>query len=189
MKPQSQTMPAQLTYEDYCLIPDDGQRHEIIDGAHHVSPAPFTRHQSILLKLASKLYAFVEQHAVGSIWLAPVDVVFSDQTVVQPDLLFISNDRKHFLTEKNVQGAPDLVIEILSNSTRRYDEITKRKVYERFGVAEYWIVDPELEAMKVYRRENNAYGPSVLLDIDHEDLLQTPLLPGFQLTLTELFST
>src|SRR5215208_93382 len=111
-----------LTYEDYVLLPEDGQRHEILEGAHYVTPAPTTRHQVLSSRLHSLLGPWVLERDLGVLLAAPVDVLLSELDVAQPDLLFISNERAGILTAKNVQGSPDLVIEILSESTRRRDE-------------------------------------------------------------------
>ena len=177
-----------LTYDDYCLIPDDGKRHEIIDGIHYVSPAPFVPHQRIARRIIASMNDFIETHQLGEVFFAPVDVVFSAFDVVQPDILFISNERASLLTEKNMQGAPDLVIEVLSSSTRRYDEVTKRKLYEQFGVKEYWIVDRELETVKIYRLEEETFLTPALLNRENDDALSTELLPGWRLELSHVFS-
>ncbi|HEX5714577.1 MAG TPA: Uma2 family endonuclease [Thermoanaerobaculia bacterium] len=142
-----------LTYEDYVLIPDDGKRHEILDGEHYVTAAPYPRHQAILGELH-----FLRQNRLGRVFLAPVDVLLSRHHIVQPDLLFISNERLTVLTEKNVQGAPDLVVEILSDSTRRIDEGLKLERYELLEVREYWTVDPSRNVVRVYRRWAIASG-------------------------------
>ena len=187
MNPAASTQSVKLTYDDYCLIPEDGKRHEIIDGGHYVSPAPFFRHQQILLNLSAKLYEHVKERRIGTVAFAPVDIILSDINVVQPDLLYISSARSAIITKKNVQGAPDLLVEILSQSNRRHDEIVKRKLYERFGVLEYWIVDPELETVKVYRLQDGSYGEPLILSLKNNDELESPLLPGFRCGLDMVF--
>src|SRR6185295_8477581 len=141
-----------LTYDDYARLPADRRRHEVIDGEHYVTPAPFTPHQRLVVKLVLRLAGFVEEHGLGEVLTAPHDVVLSIHDIVQPDLLFISNERAGILTEKNTQGAPDLVVEILSESTRRLDEEIKLDLYDRHGVLEYWMVNPLRKAIRVYRR-------------------------------------
>ncbi|HEY0556552.1 MAG TPA: Uma2 family endonuclease, partial [Thermoanaerobaculia bacterium] len=131
-----------LTYRDYVLIPEDGKRHEIIDGEHYVSPAPFVPHQDLLVELTLRLAGFVKAHRLGRLLVAPTDVLLSLHDIVQPDLLFVSNERAAIVELKNIQGAPDLVIEILSRSTSRLDKGPKLQAYDRTGVAEYWIFDP-----------------------------------------------
>lgn len=175
------------TYEDYLLFPDDGNRHELIDGEHVMTPAPTTRHQRISARLLTVLENFLRQTRLGVVFAAPCDVVLSDVDVVEPDLLVISTSRRGIITEKNIQGAPDLVVEILSDSTRKTDEIIKRKLYEQYDVKEYWILDPDLETVKIYRKDNTTFGLPIHLTREQHDHLSTPLFPGFQVSLTELF--
>jgi Uma2 family endonuclease len=178
---------SQLTYEDYLLFPDDGKRHEIIEGDHYVTPAPRTKHQRISANLTVALASFVKRRGMGLVLAAPSDVILSDDNVVQPDLLFVSTARAGIVTEDNIRGAPDLVVEIISETTRKKDEVTKRKLYERFGVQEYWVVDPELETVKIFRRTQEGYGRAVELSKESNDILTTELLAGFDLALTEIF--
>ena len=176
-----------LTYEDYVLFPEDGQRHEIIDGEHYVSPAPSTKHQRTSMRLSSRLHVFAEEHRLGEVFPAPTDVLLSRYDIVQPDILFLSKERSEILTEKNIQGAPDLVVEILSDRTRRLDEGLKHGRYELFGVREYWIVDPMADQVHVYRAEGEGFKKTAELSAEAEDILTTPLLPGFEIPLGDLF--
>jgi Uma2 family endonuclease len=118
---------------------------------------------------------------------APTDVVLSEIDIVQPDLLFVSRARTSIITEKNIQGAPDLVVEILSESTRRTDEIIKRKLYEHHGVHEYWIIDPEVETIKIYRTTGQGFQQSIELTVEAHDRLTSPLFPEWELPLQDLF--
>ncbi len=118
---------------------------------------------------------------------APCDVILSDEDVVQPDVLFVSEAKAGIVTEDNLKGAPDLVVEILSDATRKKDEVTKRKLYEHFDVQEYWIVDPELQSVKVFRLSDHRYVRTAELSAETHDTLTTPLLPDFRLPLIELF--
>jgi Uma2 family endonuclease len=176
-----------LTYEDYLTFPDDGRRHELIDGEHFVTPAPIPRHQLAVTELVLALGNWVEEDGTGLVLPSPIDVVFDDTTVVQPDLLWISEERRSIVTETNVQGAPDLVVEVLSPTTRRTDEIIKRKLYGRFGVREYWIVDPELETIKLWRPDGERFVRAAELSLEDDAVLTSPLLPGFALPLRRLF--
>ena len=176
-----------LTYEDYVLIPDDGQRHEIIDGEHYVSPAPFVPHQDLLVELTVRLGSFVKAHRLGRLLVAPTDVLLSVHDIVQPDLLFVSNERAAIVGLKNLQGAPDLVIEILSPRTRRLDEGAKLQAYERFGVREYWMFDPSRQGVRPWERTDEGFRPKPFLSAAAGDVLATSLLPGFELPLAELF--
>jgi Uma2 family endonuclease len=178
-----------FTYDDFVLFPDDGKRHEIIDGEHYVTPSPNTKHQVVVGNLYMALGSYLKIQSVGAVFLAPFDVVFSNLDVVEPDLLYISRARRSVLTDKHVRGAPDLVVEILSPGTRKTDEITKRKLYERSGVQEYWIVDLVRDTMKTYRRTEGVFARATELLAEHNDALTPPLFPGFSVTLTEIFAS
>ena len=132
-----------LTYEDYVHFPDDGLRHEIIDGDHYVSPAPVPRHQRVVLRIAAQLLAQVEDAGRGDVLIGPTDLLLSTTDIVQPDVLVVLPGAAGSVGEKNVQGAPTLVVEVLSPSTGGRDRRLKRRLYERSGVQEYWIVDPD----------------------------------------------
>jgi Uma2 family endonuclease len=182
------TPSVKLTYEDFLNFPDDGRRHEIIDGEHYVTPSPVTKHQAVALNLTMALGSYLRQRPIGVVFFAPLDVVFSDFDVVEPDLLYISRARVGVLTDRHVRGAPDLVVEILSPGTRKTDETTKRRLYERFDVNEYWVVDPELDAIKIYRRVEGAFARVAELRTETGDTLTTPLLPDFSASLADLFA-
>ncbi len=182
---------SRLTYQDYRLLPDDGNRHEIIDGVLYthkfMSPSPAIQHQRTLRNLTIHLTRFVSEHSLGEVLFAPFDIYLSDENVVQPDLFFIASNRKNIITNHFIKGAPDLVIEILSPGNRRHDEIIKRKLYERYGVQEYWIVDPELETVKTYQLQHVSYSRPVLLSKENEDLVESPLFPDLCLYLDLVF--
>ena len=139
----------QLTYHDYRLLPDDGKRYEVIEGDLYMTPAPVTRHQIIVGRLIHCLLSYLETHPVGTVLSAPCDVVLSDSDIVQPDVLYVRNDSAAHVTEHNVQGPPDVVVEILSPGTAARDRDLKRKRYERFGVQEYWLVDPDHNTLEI----------------------------------------
>lgn len=188
MKPDT-TSSVKFTYDDFVNFPDDGKRHEIIDGEHYVTPSPNTKHQTVSFNLSGMLWTYLKQHPIGQVFAAPFDVVFSHLDVVEPDLLYISRDRRQALTDKHLRGTPDFVVEILSPGTRRTDEITKRKLYERFGVQEYLVVDPKLDAIKTYHRVANRFTKVAELAAEREDVLTTPILPGWSAPLVEIFAS
>jgi Uma2 family endonuclease len=178
-----------LTWEDYLAIPPDGRRHELIDGEHYVSPAPNLRHQTIVANLHFALAEVVRRSGLGWLWPAPVDVKLSQADVVQPDLVFLTQEHGKRRAGTHLEGPPDLAVEVLSPSSRREDEVFKRHLYDRAGVAEYWIVDPELETVKVYRRSaGSGFERAVELSAERGERLETPLLPGLSLPLAELFA-
>ena len=173
-----------LTYEDYCLLPNNGKRYEIIDGELFVTPSPLTRHQKVLANLLYYLTDFVKKNDLGEVFPAPLDVVFSQYDVVEPDILYVSKVRASVMTEKNIQGAPDLVVEVLSESTFKIDRTTKLKLYARYGVGEYWVVDPETCSVEIYRLTPGGY--ELAAQLDSSQALSSPLFPGFALPLSKL---
>jgi Uma2 family endonuclease len=179
-----------LTYDDFVQFPDDGLRHELIDGEHYVTASPSTKHQHISINLTVLIGSWLERNPVGELFHAPFDVVFSQFDVVEPDLLYLSNARAaDALTPLHVRGVPELVIEIGSPSTRKRDETIKRRLYERAGVSEYWVVDPEIDAVRVYRREGDTFARVVELLADAGDFLTTPFLPGLDFPISRIFKS
>ena len=178
-----------LTYEDFLQFPDDGRRHELIDGEHYVTPSRNTRHQRISGRLYLLIGNWLQEHPVGQLFYAPFDVVFSNIDVVEPDLLYMSNERAaEVLTEEHVRGVPELVIEIASPGTRRRDETLKRRLYERSGVTEYWVVDPDVDVVRAYRRSGEGFARPVELSAEAGDVLTTALLPGLEIPLARVFA-
>jgi Uma2 family endonuclease len=176
-----------LTYQDFERFPDDGQRHEILDGVHVVSPSPTPEHQFFLTDLAEILNRFVRERRLGRVSVAPLDVLLSQHDIVEPDLLFVSTERLGIVGPKNLGGAPDLVAEVLSPGTRRRDLGEKRARYEQLGVQEYWVFDLDAATTQVYRREGTGFLPPIFLAAGRNDLLTTPLLPGLEISLREVF--
>ena len=173
------------TYQDYCATPDD-ERYELLDGNLMMVPAPNRKHQRVLVTLTRKLDDFTGEHGLGTVYVAPFDVVLSDTDVVQPDVLFISRAREHTVTDDNVRGAPDLVIEILSPSTADRDLGYKHDLYGRHGVLEYWIVDPVAETIAVHRQGDGRLEAAETLG--RGDTLRTALLEGLELRLDDVFA-
>jgi len=175
-----------LTYGD---LPDwelDGLRHELIGGEHIAEPSPIPRHQIVSMHLSRLVGGWIQENQLGCLLAGPVDVVFAPTDVVVPDLVFVARDRLDIIGEKYIDAAPDLLVEILSPSTRRRDEITKRHLYEQNGVREYWVVDPELEAIKVYRLAGETYRREAELTVETGDRLSSPLFPGLEIPLAEI---
>ena len=142
-----------LTYDDYAAMDtDDLQRHEIMDGVHVVSPSPTVRHQRILMRLYRLLVGVVEDTGRGEVFIAPLDVELTQVDVVQPDLMVVLNLNADLIIPSRIKGAADLVAEILSPSNKAHDSARKRAAYERAGVREYWMVDPESQEVQVLQR-------------------------------------
>lgn len=172
------------TYEDYLKTPE-GERYELIEGELLMTPSPVTRHQRISGKLELELRKFVTENNLGEVFDAPYDVYLDNENVVQPDILFISKERLNIIGEKNIQGAPDLVIEIISENTAYRDLVKKKKLYARFGVEEYWIVIPGEESIEIYILKNNIYNHYKTCSKD--DTLESPCFKDLKIDLKRIF--
>jgi len=177
-----------LTYDDFLRFPDDGQRHELIGGDHYMTPSPNRRHQQLVGRLHVAVAVHLADHPEhGEVYLSPFDVVFSRWDVVEPDLIFVAGDQLAILTEKNIVGAPALVVEVASVSTRRRDQQLKRQLFEAQGVREYWMVDPDGDTVTVDRLDDTgSFTRGGVLGADA--VLTTPLLPGWSMPLQQLFA-
>lgn len=177
-----------LTYRDFVHFPDDGRRHELIDGKHYVTPSPAIRHERLYLRLTKALMDYVEVHPIGELFGSRTDCVMSLFDVVVPDLLLITNDQAGIITKKNLRGAPALVVEINSPGTRRRDRRHKRDLYARAGVREYWVIDPDANTVTVFRRTPEGGFPiASTFHAVEGDMLTSPLLPTFELDLSRYF--
>ena len=170
-----------FTYEHYCCFPDDGNRHEIIDGDHFMNLAPSLNHQTILSRIGFQLYSQIELNELGWVFYAPVDVQLTPYDVVQPDLVLVLKDREKVLTESRIQGSPSLVIEILSPGTAQNDRTLKKQLYLKTGVPEYWIVDPKTKSIEQYVIEDDEYvlqpaSETVVLNIIESVSIDTKLV-------------
>lgn len=178
-----------LTYDDYVLFPDDGKRHELIDGEHYVTAAAVPRHQIIVTNLTGMIWSYLQLHRLGTVFGVAPDVILSRHDVVLPDLLYISRERREALDEfAGLRGAaPNLVVEVASPSTRKRDVTVKKALYERAGIDEYWIVDPDVDTVTVFRRQGLRFGKGILLSHERGDVLTTALLGGLELPLSTIF--
>lgn len=149
-----------------------------------MTPSPQTPHQRAVMRLSVRLRQFVDSHRLGEVFGAHFDVLFSEFDVVEPDILYISNARAGVLTNKNVQGAPDLAVEVLSEGTEKRDRTIKLKLYSKFGVEEYWTIDPNGPSAGIYRRGGE--GLALVAKLSAEDDLASPMFPGFSVPLHEL---
>lgn len=182
------TSGVQLTYDDLLRLPDDRLRHELIEGTHYVTASPNTRHQHVLGEIYFALRSHLERHPGGSLFLAPVDVVLSARDVVVPDMVYLSAERAaDVLTHQVIRGMPDLIVEILSPGTRRRDRTVKQALYDREGVTEYWLVDPQRDRIRVFRRADEGLVLAADLSTEANDTLTTPLLPGLSVPLSRVF--
>lgn len=139
------------TYDEFARLPNDGNRYEIIAGDLYVTPAPTLIHQRIVTRLVVTLDSFVREYSLGELFVGPVDVLFAEGDYLAPDMVFVRADRSEILHERGVEGAPDLVIEVVSPSTAGRDRTLKRERYAAYGVAEYWVVDANTRRVEIYR--------------------------------------
>ena len=175
------------TYEDYLNIPGD-DRYELINGEFILVSAPNRAHQIASVKLVSRLDPFVESRELGWVFHAPFEVVLTDPegiNIIQPDIIFVSKERERIITRVNIQGAPDLLVEILSPSTGRRDRTTKRDLYARHGVGEYWVADPDAQTITVMLLKDGEY--QTVGDYGIDDTLASPTLEGFSVRLDRVF--
>ncbi len=175
-----------LTYNDYLTLPEE-KRYELMEGELFMVPAPDFYHQIVSGNIVFPLREFVKKGNLGIVVAAPVDVILFPEDVLQPDILFISRERRHIITEKNVSGAPDLVIEILSPSTQERDKLVKRDIYSKYGVQEYWIIDPVGKNIEVMTLGSEGYKLHAIFLND--EVLTSPLIQGFSLSLKEVFAS
>lgn len=176
---------AKFTYQGYLHMSED-KRYEIIEGEFFMVPSPNEHHQRISRELEYALLGYVKKNKSGFVYYAPFDVVFSDEDVVQPDIVYVSKERKNIITKNNIQGAPDLIVEILSPKIEYRDREIKRKLYFKYGVKEYWIADPVKQTIEVLSLTKNGYKTENVYPMDA--ILYSPLLKGLEIDLNFVFS-
>ncbi len=177
-----------LTYDDLVRMPEDGLRHELIDGEHYVTPRPRPRHQRVVSNLHHALENHVRAHDFGWIFTEP-GLVMDTLNAVSPDLIFLTNEQVGQMDmDADISAAPALAIEVSSPSSWRYDQTIKLAFYEAIGVAEYWFIDVMPSTVSIYRRMATGQpfaGPTVLRD--QGTAVTSPILPGLQLRLSDIF--
>ena len=173
-----------FTYADYLNAPDDA-RYELLNGELIMVPAPDVWHQSTSFNLSVDLGMLMRRLKMGRVFAAPIDVYFTDTDVVQPDLVFISNERDHIITDANIRGAPDRVIEILSPSTAERDRIFKRALYARHGVKEYWMANTRRKTIEQLLLEADEFRLAGVFGMG--DTLVSPTLNGYALNVSDVF--
>lgn len=182
----TQPKSAGLTYEDLQRFPDDNLRRELIDGELIVTPAPGGRHQDAVTEMLIALGLYAREHG-GKAQPAPRDVFFEDTSVVEPDVLYVSPENLQRSEERFVRGAPDIVVEVSSPSTRRLEIVRKLELYERFGVPEYWYVDLEADRIEIHHLEEGAYGHPRLLG--RGETLTSPVVPGLEIPVDDVLGS
>ena len=176
-----------LTYDDYCALPNDRNRYEILDGELSVTPAPATKHQIALGNLYRILSIHVVANRIGRLLLAPTDLILAATTVVQPDLIFIASDRSQVVTLRGVEGAPTLVVEILSPTTQTNDRQMKAQLYAKYAVPHYWIIDPDKETLQAYALAGTQYN-LVSQAQSGDPFTTTAVFPGLSFQISDLWA-
>lgn len=172
------------TYEDYCRLPE-GSPYQLIGGELVMTPSPTPYHQMVSMKLELKMAGYVLEKGLGIVLDAPVDVYLEETETYQPDIIYISNERLSIIEEKRINGAPDLVVEILSPGTGYYDLRTKYKVYEKSGVREYWIVDPHSKSVQVFCLKGGKYALDQ--EVEQQGEVQSRVIAGFAVQVESIF--
>lgn len=172
-----------LDYSDYTCIPPDGKRYEILEGELYVTPAPSPLHQRASKRFQRQLEAYFEGRGLGEVFNAPIDVILTLQDVVQPDLVVVADPAQ--ISGRGIEGAPTLLVEVLSPSTRNYDRTVKSRRYASLGVLHYWVLDPEAARLECYRAEAGSYV--LLAQVEGKGSLSHPDFPGLTVSLAELW--
>lgn len=175
------------TYAEFARLPDDGKRYEVIAGELYVTPAPGSIHQIVHARFFTELRVFAtNQHKLGEVLSAPLDVLFAEGDYLQPDILFVRAEHRAFQTRRGIEGPPDLVVEVLSPTSALRDRSLKRERYALYGVPEYWVIDADRKRVEVYRLQEDADRPEVV-----EDTLRWTPVPGgpvLELNVAELLA-
>ena len=174
-----------LTYEDYVLLPNDGKRYEILEGEISVTLACSPKHQTASGILLIVLASYIKERKLGKLFHAPIDLILEPTSILQPDLLFVSSAHQRIITERAIEGVPDLVIEIVSPTTTRTDRITKAQIYARHRVPSYWIVDPEKQNIEIYLLEEAVYRLAATLE--GKNPMPAPPFEELQIAAADLF--
>jgi Uma2 family endonuclease len=181
----AETLAPPHTLAEYLTMPEGPPYYEFINGVAHFMPSPSMLHQECLLNLALEMKMYVRQHKLGRVFISPLDVYLSDEEYYQPDMLYVSNERKHILQER-IHGAPDLVVEVLSPSNGYKDLTHKKRMYEEFGVREYWILDPLEKAVEVLFNTENGF--QISSKAYSKGSVQSQILSGFAVDVEQLFA-
>ncbi len=182
----SERVAVHYTYDDYLNFPDDGKRYQIIHGELLVTPSPNSGHQHCLVVLIAVLHAYVTRHQLGTVFVAPFDVVLKKDSVVQPDVLYVARAHASRIKATHIEGAPDLVIEVLSPRTATLDRTKKRDLYAENRVTHYWILDPRKKTLEELRLSRGEYKLEAKLEGDAT--FKPRLFPGLEIRLAEVFA-
>lgn len=174
-----------LTHADYVLLPDDGRRWELLEGDFHVSPAPTSWHQAVVAELVFQFMSAFRTSGAARVLPSPIDVMLDDTNTVQPDVVVVRHERRHLISKRGVVGAPDLVVEVISPDYASKDAVLKRHLYARFGVPEYWLVDPEERTVSLLTLRDGKYVETTSLRAS--GVTESGVFPALKVPLDQLF--
>jgi Uma2 family endonuclease len=174
-----------MTVHDYTRLPEGPPHYQLVQGRFHMSPAPNRFHQQIVGQIYRTIANFLETHPLGTVYISPIDVYLTDIDVYQPDIAYVSKARAAILSDRGIEGAPDLLVEVLSPGTDALDKGTKRDIYARTGVKELWLVDPATLTVQIFGLQEDADTPRI--SYDSQAQITTPLIPGLVLRAAEVF--
>jgi Uma2 family endonuclease len=174
-----------LGWEDLLDLPDDGNRYELLDGDLIMTPPPSVRHQLVLGHLNRMLDAHVRTEGLGTVLFAPLAVRLDETTIAEPDLIYVASDRVRIIGDQAINGAPNLLVEVLSPSTAKRDRTVKAQLYARLGVEHYWLIDPDAERVETFELADDSYRSVAVLD--GASALDPPLFPGLRIDLSSLW--
>ncbi len=178
-------VPGNMTADDYLAMPDDGRRYELLDGVLEEMTAPNIKHQRVIGRLHVLMVHALQDTGIGEVLLAPFDVILGVRSVLQPDLHFVRGENAGVLTPRNARGAPDIVVEVLSQSTRRKDVVRKARIYADAGVPWYWVVDPDVDRIEFLRRRDAGY--ELVVRAERPEIAEPPAYPSLRIPLDDLF--
>lgn len=171
--------------EDIWQAPEDDKRYEVIDGELFVSPAPSLQHQNGLFRLAVRIFNWIDPRGLGRIFVAPLAVVLDPESGVEPDLVYVSREHTSIISERGVEGVPDLVVEVLSPSTEARDRGLKMRRYAAASIPHYWLLDPDRRVLEPYRLAEEGYEPLGVYGPGTS--FRPDLFPGLEIAIDELW--
>ncbi|MBL7796396.1 MAG: Uma2 family endonuclease [Saprospiraceae bacterium] len=177
-----------LTYDDYvALTPPDSGNYELHNGKLIYMASPTPDHQDVVTELCARMRLFASSRKLGKVFAAPLDVVFTPTDILQPDILFIATEHLYIIGDKKIEGAPDLVVEVLSDSNKPREQRYKKEIYETHGVREYWMINPEKDSVTIFVNTN---GELVAAGVfKKNDIVSSEILPGFSIRVSEILNT
>jgi Uma2 family endonuclease len=175
---------ARFLATDIWDTPEDSNRYEVIDGELYMSPPPVPAHQSALGEMYGRLWMYLHAHPIGRLFVSPIGIILDAQTAVQPDFVYVSRVNAEIISERGIEGVPDLVVEVLSPGTQSRDHGIKKRRYEAAGVSAYWIVDPVQRILEAFELKDGKYGEAEVYDVN--SVFRPTMFPGLEIAINDL---